>query len=317
MTEVGKQSDVKELLWSRLTSDRAALRLSERTDEEPEDFFVRMSNSGQRKEVVKALRSLLIECLAGDRSDKASVVSRFLGHALRLCDSLAAKECKMPLKEILLTEDPDEFAVELPDWPKLQELAARALLGLAADEKDFRFWSDIAQQCSSSLPYALNAALGIDLDRGMELVCEAWFACRHRGVSGIADWQAIFRIAVLRNDQSNVIQALHRACKCYPETPDLFEYIVHRVARNRGLSLMGKYQLEDVFSYDVPQVLTPTVGESGRPEDVFKGAYANLLSPRAFGDSELRRAMAETYEGRSLSQTSIPIFNLPGYQAET
>jgi len=237
MGAIGNQNGMKELLWSRLTSDSAALRLNERTDEEPEDFFVRISNSGQRQEVVNALRSVLIECLAGERGDDAQSVSQFLGRAFRLCDSIAAGECRVPLKDILLTDDPEEFGVRFSNLPELQELAARALLGLAVDERDFRFWSDIAQQCSSSLPYALNAAISIDLTKGMELLCETWVACKRQGVSDIVDWQAIFQIAVLGNDHNAATQALRGACMCYPEIPELFESIVHGGSDNRTRDL--------------------------------------------------------------------------------
>jgi hypothetical protein len=187
--------NVKELnqeMWKRLTSDPELLALDSRVDEQPEDIFIRLSQSGNRDTVVSALRELLACHVLRDPSSELAAEVRFLSRAIRLCDALSAEECKEALKLLLLEEDSARWNSHLDG---LQELAARALLSLPKDKKDFRFWKEIAFMQRPTCPYALNALLQIDLVGGIKCVDQVYRTTPKRLRSRLADWDTILLIA--------------------------------------------------------------------------------------------------------------------------
>jgi hypothetical protein len=187
--------NTKELsheMWERLTADATTLQLDLRVDEEPEDYFVRLSQGNRRDEVISALRELLALHVVRQPDTKLRVEVQFLTSAFRLCDALEARDCKEPLKLILLEDSADRWGDYLPG---LQELAARALLSLPKDKKEFRYWSDVAFMGKSTCPYALNAVLELDLARGLECVRQVYQTVPKGLRKHLANWKEILWMA--------------------------------------------------------------------------------------------------------------------------
>ena len=238
---------LKQEIWNRLTSDPTGLGLDLRISERPADHFARIAAAGRREQVVAALRSLLVEIIGGTIEADPGKIASFLANALPLCDSLAAVECKPILKQFLLHDKPDDWQGKLSE---IQELASRALVGVTKDKSDFRFWADVAQKSNSCLPYAINAAIEIDLDPGLELLCSSYSRCLKDGLSQIVDWAVVLDLAVARYGESTVERSLHRVCAKYKDGEQVQEHLAQRVAGRPGLSHRGKRDLGEIASGD-------------------------------------------------------------------
>lgn len=240
---------MKQAIWERLTSDPDALDLDYRIDERPADLFALRAAKGERPEIVASLRCLLVEIITGVLESNSTEVARFLHNALPLCDSLAAVECKSALKQILLLDNPSDWDGNLSE---IQELASRALVGIQKEDADFRFWVDIAEKANSCLPYALNAAVEIDLDKGMDLVCNAHIRCAHEKTTDTVDWAVVFALAVDRYGEKEVQRSWDRIRARYGEEADkLQEHLPFAVGKRHGLSHRGKKDLHERGKYHV------------------------------------------------------------------
>lgn len=261
---------IRDLMWERLTAQTATLGLDYRIDEQPEDMFVQLANRGRRGEVVGALKSLLLDCIGGQIGDNSRVQVCFLRRALRLCDSLGAKECKAPLRDILLFEETEDWGDDLPE---LQELASRALVVLATRETDFPFWEYIAHKKGTAMPYALNAAIAIDPVKGLQLFWRVFVDCYREGTTDVADWKTILRIAILRHGTQAVAEALNQARRADPGSGPLFAHLINHVAKGLGLPGELRPRIEDLFSsYGMPGL-----AETG-PGQVLEMDIDNLYS---------------------------------------
>jgi hypothetical protein len=180
-----KTDDLKEAMYSRLSAEPASLNLDIRFDEAPEDKFAALASSHHREDVVGALNVLMFETFSGIRGARKSPAKRFLERALRLCSLLDANECKPTLKLILLEGEKSSWGTSLV---ALQELAARGLSGMPKDETDLQFWLEIAERRTTAFPYALRAAIEIDMREGLRLF---WSACLSGAVDDLVDWSTI------------------------------------------------------------------------------------------------------------------------------
>ena len=184
--------NMKKELWERLSADPSDLALDQRVEEEPEDLFVRIANRGQRDEVVAGLGPLIVEQFLSSTQEGTELSVRFLRRALRLCDDLATEEARPILKVILLQEKNSLFGNNLDE---LQELAARVLSGLERQPSDFKFWREVARLGNAALPYALNAAVEIDIQRGLRLIHDAYVESETRSDRDFVDWGGLLEIA--------------------------------------------------------------------------------------------------------------------------
>ena len=205
MSKAADTTHLKQLLWTRLSADPDTLDLDDRINEQPEDSFIRMANSGSRDRVVAALRAVLTERVGMESEDQdiASEI-RFLSRAIRLCDSLRAAECSNVLELILLRQ---AHAVWGDHLPGLQELCARVLSGLPKARGDIDFWCRLAHRYDTTLPYALNSAIDVDFRQGIKLLCDAYLVLKPQRRTQLADWRAILRMAVATHGE----EALRRA----------------------------------------------------------------------------------------------------------
>lgn len=255
---------MKQAIWERLTSDPDALDLDYRIDERPADLFALRAAKGERPEIVASLRCLLVEIITGVLESNSTEVARFLHNALPLCDSLAAVECKSALKQILLLDNPSDWDGNLSE---IQELASRALVGIQKEDADFRFWVDIAEKANSCLPYALNAAIEIDLDKGMDLVCDVYLHCMQEETTDAVDWTVVYELAKDRYGEKAVERSWHRSCARHEEEADnLQEHPPFVVAKRHGLSHRGKKYLRGggmrLYEPDFKAVLLGAIQES-------------------------------------------------------
>lgn len=209
MAKRNKLEDCRRRMWSRLAAEPETLDLNDRNDEEPEDLFVRLAKRGSRNEVVRALAGLVAEHHADDvKTDKPARL-RFLRRAIRLCDTLGASRFRHILKCIVMLDSSEAWG---PDLAELQELAARALSGLRPSKSDLNFWIEVAQKHDSALPYALNAAIRIDLKVGVKLLCETYLSISQQRRAAHADWRTILQIAAVQHEEARLAEALYDAC---------------------------------------------------------------------------------------------------------
>ena len=183
---------LKKEMRERLTADPNSLNLDPRMDEESEDLYVRLAGTSQRGEVVSAVSELITETLT--RTDKRHVATavRFMSRALRLCSAIGAAECAPVLKLILLEHESGVWGYRLR---RLQELAARALLGLPKVKADLRFWIDVANRRETALPYALRAIIEIDLQEGLRVFWRLYTQTDPEVEDPLVDWRTIIEEA--------------------------------------------------------------------------------------------------------------------------
>jgi len=202
-------AQLKAQIRERLRATPVSLELDPRIDEAPEDLIASIAARGRRDDVVRAIDELILEHLKQEPKarEQTEPAIRFLSSALRLCDSLQAERFKTTLKMILLDDNKKVWGEFLAE---LKELAARALLGLTKSKSDFRFWANIAEQWESSLPYALNAALEIDLYEGMALFWRMYLktAPELKSEHPLVNWAAIIEEAEERFGEASVGTAL-------------------------------------------------------------------------------------------------------------
>lgn len=179
--------DWKDVIWKRLSSDPVLLGLDARTDEEPEDLFVDEAHAGRHNQIVDALNLLFMERVLVGREKLQPSTLRFFRRAMRLCDAIHAIECKQILKFLLLVEPSNRWDGFLPE---MQELAARVLSGYAAKKNEVPFWLEIASRQRSSLPYALNVLLDVDLEEGLQAFTRAYIEAR-AAKRDLAEWAFI------------------------------------------------------------------------------------------------------------------------------
>ncbi len=234
-------SDIKSLMWERLSAPSASIDLDSRGEEEPEDFFVRLYNQGQKKEVVSALRVNLCEVFTDVRSRTKETSLRFMCRAIRLCDIIGAYDCKTALKLILFEESNREWGKSLEE---LQELAARALDGMPKGETDFRYWRDLAERLNDSLPYALNALIEIDPEKGLRIFLSIYQKCEEN-MHDIADWKSIIQTAVSTHGIKKISKILN---KIYAGNPGAYEQFVN-IFGLQELSRIGKLSISEIMSY--------------------------------------------------------------------
>lgn len=239
---------LKRLMWDRLSESPEKLELDRRADEEPEDLFVRLCNTGRKREVVSALKSNLCDIIVEMKKKEKQAVLRFMQRAIRLCDIIDAYECKPALKLILLDESGTIWG---KDFEELKELAARALDGMPKDASEFEYWSHLAEKRNAILPYALNAIIEISLDRGIQKLVQIYFDLPKTVREGIVKWEVILQIAADTHGLENLGDAIDKA---FDQNPLAFEFFVHRVARIPSLSKIGERSIEDVTSYAVRPV---------------------------------------------------------------
>ena len=296
MNSQNDKRKIRDLMWERLSAQTAALGLDYRIDEQPEDLFVQLANRGRREEVVGALRALLLDCLGGEIGDSRKVQLRFLRRALCLCDSLGAKECKAPLRDILLLEEAEDWGDDLPE---LQELASKALVVLATGETDLPFWAYIAHKKGTAMPYALNAVIAIDALKGLELFWSIFVDCYRQGTTEVADWKTILRMAILRYGTQAVAEALNQAQRANPASGRLFAHLINHVAKGLGLAGELRPRIEDlVSSYHIP--LPPSGYALARVSEMdLKDLYSNAGGwIGQFGAGDLIVDIKSPYEGQ-------------------
>lgn len=187
MQRDSEQLDWKDAIWMRLSSDPVLLGLDARTEEEPEDRFVDEAQVGHHNEIVDALKLLFMERVLVARDKLQPPTLRFFRRAIRLCDSIQAIECKEIFKFLLLVEPSDRWDGFLPE---MQELAARVLSGYAANKNEVPFWLEIVSRQNSSLPYALNVLLEVDLAEGLRVFTKAFIDAKATKRE-FADWAFI------------------------------------------------------------------------------------------------------------------------------
>jgi hypothetical protein len=252
MTNV-QMRNLKQSIWQRLTVDPAKLRLDAKVNEQPADCFVRLAFSGKHADVSKAVRALLVEVIAGEAGDDGDTTVRFLYNALPLCDSIGAEECKPVLRNILLVDDPQMWGGHADE---VQELAARALVGLKKERADIRFWRDLAGKLNACLPYALNAAIEIDVGEGVRLVCETYALCEKAQKREIVDWATVFALATERHGVAAVSDAVRKCCVRSDNSAAVQDFIAYAVAEQPELSRRGKLDLDEIARLPHAQVST-------------------------------------------------------------
>jgi len=246
-----KRENMKLLMWERLSRQGGVLELDWRTEEEPEDLFVRLYHSGQKEDVIWALNANLCEVATVVRKGKKEDALQFMHRAIRLCDILGAYDCKPVLKLILLQEPSDYWGDDLEE---LQELASRALDGMPKETSEFEYWRHLAQRQNRTLPYALNALMEINLDRGVEVVCQTYFELAKTKRESLVDFEAIFRIAAGTYGTEGLSHALDKA---FAGRPIIYEAFVRRVAKMPSLTRVGQRSLDDIAEYGAQIVVKP------------------------------------------------------------
>jgi len=240
--------DLKRPMWERLSQSPDKLDLDKRADEEPEDLFVRLYNTGRKKQVISAIKANLCEIVAQVEKKGQRAALRFMRRAMRLCDIVGAHECKPALKLILLDES---RAVWGKDFEELQELAARALDGMPKEASEFRYWSDLVERGDAVLPYALNALIEIDVDRGLERLCSIYIDCAKKKREDVVDWEAVLQIAA----HTHGVKAVGRALdKIFAGNPVAYEYFV-RLSGIPEISRVGQRSIEDIASYSTGSIV--------------------------------------------------------------
>lgn len=192
MSKSKSKSGLKAEMRARLSAEPESLNLDYRTDEAPEDLFVQRANRGEHADVVRALNALLLEQILLPSEGDADSALRFLRSGIRLCDILAAEECKGILKQVLLL---DQGAIWGDDLVEFQELAARALVSLPQRKSDLRFWTSVAERLDAGFPYALNAIIEIDLREGLRLLVDTYRSTPETERDELADWATVLQIA--------------------------------------------------------------------------------------------------------------------------
>lgn len=289
--------DVAASLWDRLSAPAEALDLDRLSDEEPEDLFVRLAQLGDRTSICAALRAQLIRVVTGCPTLDDELITRFLPRALKLCDALAANECKSILKHLLLINDPEELPVRLTE---IQALAARALLACRKNKGDFSFWAEVAERRNVASPYALNAAIEIDLRRGIELLCRLYEGTLKGERQRVADWATIFQVAADVHGEDALGDALEAAVAKGSDTEQRFfkyEFFV-RLSGIHNLSLRGIQEIEDILEY--------TQVPSGSSKEVSKVSAKHDLD-------QIIRAVQNATSSHSAPSVS-PALKLHGYE---
>jgi hypothetical protein len=214
----------KEQMRKRLTADPNSLNLDSRIDEEPEDLYVSLAGSGRRREVVAAVSELITETLT--RTDKAHVAAgaRFMLRALRLCSAVGAPECAPFLKLILLEHESGAWGHWLS---RLQELAARALLGLPKVKADLRFWIDVANRHETALPYALRAIIEIDLQEGLRVFWRLYTQADPQVEDPLVDWRTIIEEADEHYEEARIRRCLEETFYEVTGTTNPYNYEVY------------------------------------------------------------------------------------------
>jgi hypothetical protein len=233
---------LKDQMWHRLSVSPRILNLDARGDEEPEDLFVRLANSGQRQQVIRALKANLCDTITNPEAKDKQSALRFMRRALRLCDVIGAHECKPDLKYILLHEAVGTWGQDLSH---LQELAARALDGMPKEPAEFEFWNHLIQKRDAILPYALNAIIEIDLDRGLETFSKIYVECAKTKQQELVEWGLVIQNAVDMHGAEAVSAALDHV---FPGNPLAIEHFVH-LSGIQELSRLGKRSVEEIASY--------------------------------------------------------------------
>jgi hypothetical protein len=236
------KTEYKDEMWDRLSAPAETLDLDDRSDEEPEDYFVRLCSRGSRAAVLRALKANLCEVITQVKTGSAEVDCRFLQRALRLCDTVGAEECKPDLKYFLLHNAPPNWA----QWyQNIKELAARALDGMPKEPGEFQYWKHLAEQADAILPYALNALLEIDLDEGLGVLLKMYVDFYKQKRTDEIDWEVILQLAADTHGMKKLGVALD---KHLGGQPDYYEYFV-RIGRMPELSRAGKRSLKEIAGY--------------------------------------------------------------------
>lgn len=242
-TTIKTSDNLKSLMWERLSESPDKLYLDRRADEEPEDLFVRLCNTGRKRDVVSALKANLCDIVVGVQKKEKQAALRFMQRAIRLCDIIGAHECKPALKLILLDETGSIWG---KDFEELQGLAARALDGMTKEVYEFEYWSHLSEKRNAILPYALNAMIEIDLDRGIQKLVQIYFKLPKTVRENTVNWEVILQIAVDTYGPENIGDALD---KVFAGNPLAFEFFVRLVAKIPSLSRIGERTIEDIASY--------------------------------------------------------------------
>jgi hypothetical protein len=251
MSRIPSLTQIKTEMRKRLMAEPQSLRLDSRIDESPEDVFAAMADRGLRDAVVTSLDQLIHESFKCSPKPDSAAFLRLLQRALRLCDTLEAVEVKPSLKVIVLEDDATRWGGVLGE---LKELAARALLGLPKSKGDLRFWIITAEQFETSLPYALNAIIEINLTEGFRVFWRLFKESNFKIDHPLVDWKSILEDAAATHGENKVAEKLEEA---FYEVNNLksAEYYERflRHLRLSQFSRQGKRSLKDVeFEYSLP-----------------------------------------------------------------
>lgn len=242
-TTTRNSNNLKHLMWDRLSESPDKLDLDRRAEEEPEDLFVRLCNTGRKKDVVSALKANLCDIVVEVQKKEKQAALRFMRRAIRLCDIISAHECKPALMLILLGESGTVWG---KDFEELQELAARSLDGMPKETSEFEYWSYLAEKRNAILPYALNTMIEIDLDRGIQKLVQIYFNLPKTVRENTVNWEVILQLAVDTHGPKNIGDALD---KVFAGNPLAFEFFVRLVAKITSLSRIGERTIKDIASY--------------------------------------------------------------------
>lgn len=244
-TTTRNSNNLKSLMWERLSESPEKLYLDRRAEEEPEDLFVRLCNTGRKKDVISALKANLCDIVVEVQKKEKQTTLRFMRRAIRLCDIISANECKPALMLILLDESGTVWG---KDFEELQELAARALDGMPKETSEFEYWSYLTEKRNAILPYALNAMIEIDLDRGIQKLVKIYFNLPKTVRENTVNWEVILQLAVDTHGPKNIGDALD---KVFAGDPLAFELFVRLVAKIPSLSRISERErkIEDIVSY--------------------------------------------------------------------
>jgi len=249
-TELTEFSEIRNFMKERLVADPAALGLNPRLEECPENLFEIIAHKGQFDNVVRALNELMFVFFDGVNQENITETMRFMKSSLRLCDALQPVRCKNILKTIILEDDQIIWGEGLLD---LQDLAAQALLGLPKEKADFRYWSHIAHKWRPSLPYALHAAIEIDLEEGLYLFWELYLK-DPREDHPLVDWPTIINEADEHYSDKEISQLLEKSFYRVIGTKDplRFETIIWlRLNIRRFTRVKDRSVSEEPFSYTI------------------------------------------------------------------
>ena len=238
-----KTSDnLKSLMWERLSESPENLDLDRRAEEEPEDLFVRLCNTGRKKDVISALKANLCETIGNIEGKEKGAALRFMQRAIRLCDIIGAYNCK-PFLEMLLLHNRKDYWGE--DLEELQELASRTLSGMPKDASDYSYWSRIADKLNTSISYALNAMIEIDIEEGLKSFIGAYNFCHEHKRLKEVNWNVLIEIAIDTHGKKKICKALY---KIFKDKPEYYEWFVHHFGL-RELSKIKERSISDFMSY--------------------------------------------------------------------